>query len=295
MKNKKLTIFLIIILSLLALLVIGFMIVLMSGKFNFLNFKSYKGVSENLEIEETYDIDFNEININVEAGNIYIKKSENEQVKVVVYSDEEKSTVTTNNNTLSVDVNAKKCNFFCINTVISKVEVYLPSNYSNKINIENNFGDIEIEEFMNATIDIEENYGDIKVSEVNDIKVHNDFGKVEIDKVNKADIEVSAGDIKIENVNEINAENNLGDIKIKNINGYLSIINDCGDIELDNVVLTKDSNIKSDLGDIDINEIKDVYIDVKTDIGNAKINNNYRESEITLEIENDLGDIKIDN
>lgn len=295
MKNKGLTIFLITLLSIIVIAIIVFMILFMNNKINFLNFKLYKGESEIIEIEEIYDNQFDEINISVEAGNIDIKNSEEDKIKVIIYNEEKNSIVNANENILDINVKAKKCKFFCINTVISKVEVYIPNNYSNKINIENNFGDIEIEEFKNASIEIEENYGDIEIERVNKIKVNNDLGNVDINKANIANIEVAAGDIKIKDVNEITAENNLGDIEIKNINGYLDITNNCGDIELYNVVLTKNSNIKSDLGDIEIDNIENVYIDVETDVGKAKINNNYKDADVTLEITNDLGDIKIDN
>lgn len=295
MKNKTLKIFLIILLSIIVISIITVMVLLMNNKINFNMFKSYKGISKKLEIEEIYDNNMNEININVEAGHIYVKNTEEEQIKVLIYNEEKNSTVNNSNGKLDINVKAKKCKFLCMNRIISKVEIFIPNNYSNKINIENNFGNVEVEEFMNANIEIEENFGDIKVEEVNKIKVNNDLGNVNIVKANIANIEVSAGDIEIKEVNEITAENNLGDIEIKKINSYLDISNDCGDIELDNVVLTRNSNIKSDLGDIEIDNIENVYIDVETDLGKAKINNNYKEADITLEIKNDLGDIKVDN
>lgn len=44
-----------------------------------------------------------------------------------------------------------------------------------------------------------------------------------------------------------------------------------------------------------IGETNDIYIDAKTDLGEVKVNRNNRYSEITLEIENDCGDIKVEN
>ena len=79
MKNKTLKIFLIILLSIIVISIITVMILLMNNKINFKMFKTYKGVSEKLEIEEIYDNNMNEININVEAGNIYVKNTEEEE------------------------------------------------------------------------------------------------------------------------------------------------------------------------------------------------------------------------
>ena len=53
--------------------------------------------------------------------------------------------------------------------------------------------------------------------------------------------------------------------------------------------------INSDLGDIKIEETNDIYIETDVSLGDAKVNNNNRHSEIILSIENNLGDIKVNN
>ena len=66
-------------------------------------------------------------------------------------------------------------------------------------------------------------------------------------------------------------------------------------IKIDKVQIAEDSYIKSDYGDVRIKETNDIYIDAKTDLGDVKINTNNRHSEITLKIEGDCGDIKVEN
>ena len=71
--------------------------------------------------------------------------------------------------------------------------------------------------------------------------------------------------------------------------------NDCGDIEVNNINLNKNSYIKDEYGDIKIGNTNELYIDAKTNLGKVKIKNNYHKSDITLKIENDCGDIEVNN
>ena len=68
---------------------------------------------------------------------------------------------------------------------------------------------------------------------------------------------------------------------------------DAGDVKINTLNITQNSNIEINAGDIKINQTNDIYIDAETDLGETKINNNNDKSEITLKIENNLGDIKV--
>lgn len=295
MKNKKVTIFLIIILSLFAIAITVLMIKMINGKSRFLNFNFFSSVSDRLIFDETYNIDFDKINISSSSGNIYIKESLSNEVRVVVYADKDKLTVDTSNQNLNIDLKENNCIGFCFNVNLSKIEVYIPSYYSHLINIANDYGDIEIDSFKDATIDIDEDCGDVLVKSAGLIKVKNDYGNVKINSVNKADIYSSAGDVIINSVNDAVIKNDYGKIEIDNVSGYLDLSNDCGNIILGNVNLNKKSTIVDSYGNITIKEINDIYIDAKTDLGKVKINNNNHKSDIVLKIENDCGDIKVNN
>ena len=102
-------------------------------------------------------------------------------------------------------------------------------------------------------------------------------------------------DINIGNIKNINVENNFGDTEIENITGELVIEADCGNINIDRININKNSKIKCDLGDVKIHSTNEIYIDAKVDLGDVHINNNYRHSNTTLNIEVDSGDITIKN
>lgn len=278
MKNKKLTIILIILLSIVALFVTIFMINVLTGNIKLSNFHIGEKVSSELVLDEVYDIDLKTLDIKANAADVYIKNSNDNEIRVIIYGNKSKTSVTTESNNINIVSKEKSCSLFCFYQTIAKVEVYLPDDYSGNIKIVNNYGDTEVEKFKRANIDIKEDYGDVKV-----------------DKVKKIKIKESAGDVIVGTVNDAEIKNNYGDIRVKKVTNYLNLSNDCGDINVNYININKDSYIKDSYGNIKVGSTNEVYIDAKTDLGDVKVNNNYRKSEITLKIDNDCGDISIEN
>lgn len=300
MNKKSGTIALISVLSIFIILLISFMVfVIINGNKGFLRFGfNSNKISNNLIYEKEYENKFDKINIISDASDIKIKKSKDANIKVLVYSENEKMKkfYVDDDTSLNINIEIKKgFNIFWFNNINSRIEVYIPNDYSKDIDIQNSFGDIEVDGFINSNIDIVSDCGDVKVDSVNSIKVNNSYGDTIIKKANNIDINNDCGDIDIGDAKTAKLKNNLGDIDIKNIYEYINIEDNCGDISIDNVSLIKNSIIKGDLGDIEIKNIKDVYIDAKTSLGDISINNNYRKSNIILKIDNSCGDIEVDN
>lgn len=271
MKNKGLIITLIVFLVLLIVSLIILMVKMMNGNL-FLMFNHQ--VSKQKIIEETYDI--MDIDINSKVADIHIIENTENNIKVIVYSEQKRTQVEVNNNKLVITSNSKKCIGFCINTKIDKVELYIPNNYKNSIMINDDVGDIKVGKFNDLVLNITTDAGDIDIA-----------------SIKKANIKSDAGDIDIENIDSIIIDTDAGDIDIESVNKYLNIKADAGDIKINNVNLTKNSKIKTDAGDIKINKTNDIYINAKTDVGDTKINNNNRKSDIELNIKTDVGDIKV--
>lgn len=293
-------IFLISLLSILVILLILFMIfVILNGSKNFINFGiTSDKISNNLIYDKEYENRFDTINIKSDASDIEIKKSIDSNIKVLIYSEEEKlkSIDISDDNSLDINLKEKKrFNFFWFNYINSKIEIYIPKDYSKNIKIENSYGNIQIDDFVDSNIDITSDYGDVKIGSANSIKVENSYGDTTIKDANIVDINNDCGNIEIDSVKSAVLENNLGDIDIKKVYEYIDIENDCGDISIDDISLMKNSTIKSSMGDIEIKNIKDIYIDAKTSLGDVSINNNYHKSDIILKIDNDCGDIEVDN
>ena len=246
----------------LILIVIGISIafvMLLKGQIKLNGFKIKFGNSYITEIavDSEYDNTFDKININTTAGDVKIISTDLDDIKLVIFNKKERTTVTTDNNTLDIDVKSKKCNFFCINPKIAKVELYIPYNYDK------------------------------------DIKITTQYGDIKIDKVNKATLNLDYGDVKINTINYLTAEDNYGDIRVNKVNNYLDINCDYGDIKLDTVSLSENSTISTDYGDVKIKNIKGVYIDSKTSLGDNDVNDSDRTSLVTLTIKVDYGDIEV--
>ena len=217
MKNKKIIVTLIILLSILVVLLAGFMLYIMNGKHRFYHFNWMHKVSNELIMDEVYDIDFKKIELVSDASDILIKKSKDNTVRVVVYGEKDRLNVSTDDEKLWIKSEAKKCGFICINVTVAKIEVYLPENYEQEIEVNNKYGDVEIESFVNANIKIHEDCGDVEVEEANELVVKNSYGDIKVGMVEKAEIEESAGDVTVNKVKDIIVKNNYGNIKIKEI------------------------------------------------------------------------------
>ena len=144
MNNNILKIILIIILCILSIGITYLMFKIINGDFKSFNF-SHR-VSDQIIYEKVYD-NIESINIKSTASDIYIKESMSNEIKVVIYGDKEKIDVNNDNNILDIKVESESCTGICFNTTISKVEVYIPNDYSKNINIINT-EEIQAREFV---------------------------------------------------------------------------------------------------------------------------------------------------
>ena len=295
MKNKKWIITLIVLLSIIMIVLSIFFVGLLENRFKFKGFKIGLQNSTELILDKTYEEKFNNIIIDASISEISIKKSNTENTKVIIYGEKDNTEVATSRDTLKIKTSSKNCLGFCFNQKSAKIEIYLPEEYAGNMDIKNDYGDISIDEFLNANIDIEEDCGDVEILGGNIVKVDNDYGDTKIEKASVLTINEDCGDVVITKTNDATVKNSYGDIEIKEVTNYLHLENDCGDIEINNINLNKKSYIKDEYGDIKIGSTNELYIDAKTDLGKVKIKNNYHKSDITLKIENDCGDIEVNN
>lgn len=289
-KNKKLRIFIIIMIILFILGIISSH-VLNNLKSRYRNFYE---VGNELVLEQTYNTVFNKINIETKMSDIEIKHSIDNNVKVIVYGENDYVNLTEKNNKLYIDIKEKNFIAFDFYKYISKIEIYLPMWYENLIRIDNEFGDIKIDEFNNSNLDIEQEYGNILSMGVDFIKVENNYGDVELTKANKARVTAKSGDVKVGVVKNLEVINEYGDIEIQTITEYLKLNNNMGDININKLEIEENSFINIKYGDIKIDSINEIYVAAKTEHGDIDIKTNYKEAETVLKIHNDMGDIEID-
>lgn len=295
MKNKSLLITLIIVLSIIALVVLSLLVFLLTGskRFGYFNFGS--SVSEELVLEESYEPGFEQIVVDASSATIEVKSATDEQIKLFIYGDKDRVKVDTKSGKLLITLKGKKCFGFCFNQKIDKVELYIPNTFAKDLEINNDYGDITIGDFPQAHISVEEDYGDVFIQSGNEVKVENNYGDIEIEEANIAHVKESAGNVTIGKVQDAIVHNNFGDIKVQEVLHFMDIKQDCGDVKIEKAILNKDSKIENHLGDIKIGETNEIYIEAKTSLGDTKIKQNNHKADVTLQIENSCGDIKVDN
>lgn len=293
--NKVLTIILIVLLSIITIGLAFGLYFMINGKFNFKSFENmnFNNVSTNLvdskEITTLKDLD-----IKTNVVDVSIEENNTNTIKVELYSDYPKNyEISENENNIKIVLDEKKKAGFYVFKKIPKVKVLIPSNYDKNIVINSDVGDIKIEKFPNATLNSKLDVGDLKIKQIKDATADLRVGDIRIDKINSLTSNLKTGDIKIQNINEIVAIVKTGDVKIDTLNGYINIKSTTGDVKVQNAIINKNSKIDSKIGDVKINNISGCYVNAKTDVGDTKINNKERKSDIELTITNNIGDIKV--
>lgn len=261
MKNKGLIITMIVLLSIIIVLLIGILCMGIMGKGRFpmgINL----GKAEVKIFDQAYDLaSINNIKVKSSAGDVKFEESKSEEIRVVVYGQEDNSLKVSNNNgKLDIDYTERKTNLFSFNYT-SEIIVYLPKSYDKEIDIESDYGNVEVLDLEKATAKINQSCGSVDLGKIKNVEIDNDFG----------------------------------DVKIASVLNKLNINTDCGSIKIENLELKENSYIDSDMGDVKIGKTNEIYFETKVDLGNCKIANNYRHAEVTLKIDSDCGDIKVEN
>jgi len=84
-----------------------------------------------------------------------------------------------------------------------------------------------------------------------------------------------------------------GNIEVKEILNKCELKANCGNISIGTLSIKENSSIKADLGNIEVNKAHDIYIDAKVDLGHCNINQSNRQSNVTLTVKCDCGNVNI--
>lgn len=295
MKNNKFMIIIAIILLVIVIVcLMSFMVRALNGNFKF-GFAFSNRPSKELVVDTTYDEFIDTLAINVKSGDIEIREAMDEQIHLTIYADKEYTSYDVQNGTLKIDASTKPCFGICFGNDSARVIVHAPKDFSGNIKLTDDYGDIDIENFKDSNMSISSSAGDVKVGSVKDANIKNKYGDITLNEAESATITADCGDVNLGYIGTAKIQNHYGDINIKQILSHMDISADCGDIKVNDVVLTKNSKIKNSYGDISIGSTNEIYIDAKTSLGDISVKNNYRTSDIELKIENSCGDIAVRN
>ena len=276
MINKSLKIILVLLLSIVAIGLGIFLYILINTDFKFdANFIRTFNNSSNTLIESKECDEVNNIYINSNVADVYIEHSEDNKIKVELYSDNNKShNISLVDNDLKIELEEDTKKTFL--TKQARIVLYVPSDYDNAFDITNKVGDIKSSGYENATFKVSLTTGDVKV-----------------DKANILDVKAITGDIKNNQVNKVKVDCTTGDIKLGKVNKKLELKTATGDVKIDNIILIEDSSINTTIGDVKINNKNNIYVETDVKTGDVNINKNNRFANATLYIKVTTGDIKV--
>ncbi len=199
-------------------------------------------------------------------GNIEIKQSLDNTIKIEVFSPKNDYAYDTSSNITVTQKDKDYFNFFKFGIILHspKITLYIPSEYEGTIFIDNNAGEIDIENLQCKVLEIETNAGkiDLENSNITDSVIfRSDVGSINVENTTTNDftITTNVGDIDIEHtiINSINFDAAIGDIDVQligNPNDYSIDANTTiGDVDIPNSTNgSKLINIITDTGDIDL-------------------------------------------
>lgn len=262
MKSRGLIIVLIILLVIIIFGLVMFLVTALNGGISMGFFSIGMKKSDTIVFQNTYEAErIDNIEIKSAAGEVVFKEGTAGLIEVVAYGKENsRIDVDFKGNKLDIDYSKGNSNFVFFGKYSRDIIVYIPRNYAGNIKVSNDYGECKLCNLENATIDIDAACGSIEVGKIKDAILKCDCGNVKIDELlNRCDIDVDCGDVKIQNAN-----------------------------------FQANSAIKCDLGNVKINRINDVYVDANVDLGNSKVSKSNKDAPVTVKIEVDCGDIKVE-
>lgn len=297
--NKGFKITIIVILSILFIVFSGcFVALLCNNNFGSFSFNFNGEENQNLLFEKEYGNDYSKVLVTTKSCDAKFIKSDSDNFIVKVFGDDDKDLLVEEkdgNLVISYTLTKEQINFMNFNFRAPRVEVYVPADYAGIFDVDSTVGDVKIESFKNVDAIVKNKTGDVKVTSINDLDVTLSTGDIKVNKVNDLTVNGSIGDVKVTSVKHANIKLNTGDIKIENVDGDINVTGDIGDIKIQKLNLLKNSSISLNTGDVEIESTNEIYFDAKTNVGDIKINNNYRDAEYVLKIKNSIGDIDINN
>lgn len=204
--------------------------------------------SRNQYEEEMLPDGCDKIRINFSNYDIKVSASNEDKVRVVQSSSErisreEKMTVTREGRCINIRGNEKSLyfNLFNFGSSSNKIEIYIPRNYHQDLELATTSGDIEILDEL----------------ELNNLTCSQVSGDLEVERnlcINNFTSKTTSGDMEIPKLEAKSYKMSTisGDINIRNLSGSGEISSTSGDINLNSLKLSEYINIKSISGDIDV-------------------------------------------
>lgn len=224
---------------------------------------------------QTITENIKKVNISVDMSDIKIIPDDTDKIILTYFEDDtNRYNVTTDNGMLSVkyerfNKNKAKWYDYYLNFDFKRdhdIILKVPRNFTSDIEINSDYGDIEISGVKSDNMNIRTDYGDVDIERCTSetLKCYTDYGDIELkDCVCNIDCGTDYGDVEVERISgsSITLSTSCGDIEgtiIGNETDYtINAGTDLGDNNMQNRTGGKNTlNAKTNLGDISLNFIQ---------------------------------------
>lgn len=279
MEDKPLAIIKLVLLSFIALLLTGILIVLLIDPKNNINFLKFSSKSELIYQKEITD-PIKKIQVTTKASDIQIENSNSDKISVKFYGEKEDKelNLTSDNEVLKID---EEETYFCVgicNFVEHKIIISIPKDIDYELALQTTSGDVYVP--------------DISLTNISIKSVSGDIGMINADK---AKLETTSGDIEVHNVSDLTVKTVSGEVDVNQIKRSCNIKTTSGDIDIELLEITHNSKISTISGDVEISSNVGSYVKTKTVSGEVDIQNNDRYAKTELVVTTTSGDIEVKN
>ena len=299
LKSKVAKIILIIILVLIIIALLNFMIFAIINKDNESNMNfsllTFGDTTEKIFEKEYEPEELDKIKVDVSSSNVSIEKADVDKIKITAYGDKDEiinETITDKELSITKS-NTKGYIFAMFYWCGEKIIIQVPNESDEEFNIHTSSGDITAQSLENNNINFESSSGKIECGNINNGELKSSSGDIVVGTIGECTAKTSSGKINIKSADRINAEASSGDISIETIENYCELKTSSGNIDINSLNITENSNINAKSGNVRINGKNDIYVETETNSGDTEVINNNRMAEIVLKITTTSGNINV--
>jgi len=219
MANKGVKIFLIVILTVIAIILINFMVVKIANKDYKVAFFSIGNKTEKI-FEEEYDInEIKNINVSASSSNVKFIEGSQEKVKVTAYGSKDESiNAKLDGDTLDIKKENKVIHIFMLFAWYKEeIIVELPKDFEGNIKTVVSSGSIEVMDLDNTNLTLGATSGSIHCGNMKNGDIKTSSGNIYVGSGNEVNLRATSGGIKAENINKGTVNTTSGSIKIETL------------------------------------------------------------------------------
>lgn len=262
-KSNRLYIVIIVLLCVVALLLAAVLgVSLLRHKNIALPDKPAETAEYTLVTDTAYENSYHTIDISSDCGNIFVLNSEDSQLHLKIWADEDEVSIVEGGDRLSITANARGTTHIGINNVKLqqvRVELYLPADFDQQLITKTDYGNVEAESFPQLQLKAESAYGSLSLDEAASLE----------------------------------AELEYGSIKAGTVYDAVAAACEMGNIDIEKLLITTDSKVTCEMGNIRIDSAPTALVSADTDLGSVEVRPNPTDATVQLILENDNGNITV--